>query len=113
MFIEPLDPLTPEQLDTRLYVLRRLIEKAMTESGICGHELFYICSLDRRKIVYKGLLTCKQLQLYYPDLSNPESRPVLFWSIHVLGQTRWAPGSWRILIAQSFIMGRSTHCGEI
>ena len=27
MFIEPIDPLTPEQLDTRLFVLRRLIEK--------------------------------------------------------------------------------------
>jgi glutamate synthase domain-containing protein 1 len=70
MFIEPIDPLTPEQLDTRLYVLRRLIEKAVKKSGICGQELFYVCSLDRRKIVYKGLLTCKQLQLYYPDLSN-------------------------------------------
>src|SRR6202030_3692115 len=70
MFIEPLDPLTPEQLDTRLYVLRRLIEKAVNQSGICAQELFYICSLDRRKIVYKGLLTCKQLQLYYPDLSD-------------------------------------------
>ncbi|MBV8140534.1 MAG: glutamate synthase subunit alpha, partial [Verrucomicrobia bacterium] len=70
MFIEPIDPLTPEQLDTRLYVLRRLIEKAVKESRICGPELFYICSLDRRKIVYKGLLTCKQLQIYYPDLSD-------------------------------------------
>ena len=70
MFIEPIDPLTPEQLDTRLYVLRRLIEKAVQQSEICGRELFYVCSLDRRKIVYKGLLTCKQLQLYYPDLSN-------------------------------------------
>jgi glutamate synthase (NADPH/NADH) large chain len=70
MFVEPLDPLTPEHLDTQLYVLRRLIEKAVRQSGICGNELFYVCSLDRRKIVYKGLLTCKQLQLYYPDLSN-------------------------------------------
>ncbi len=70
MFIEPIDPLTPEQLDTRLYILRRRIEKAVKESEICGEDLFYICSLDRRKIVYKGLLTCKQLQLYFPDLSN-------------------------------------------
>ena len=59
MFVEPLDPLTPEHLDTQLYVLRRLIEKAVKQSGICGKELFYVCSLDRRKIVYKGLLTCK------------------------------------------------------
>ena len=36
MFIEPIEPLTPEQLDTRLYVLRRLIEKAVKRSGICG-----------------------------------------------------------------------------
>src|SRR6202023_1390854 len=70
MFIEPVDPLTPEQLDTRLYVLRRLIEKAVQQSKICGKELFYVCSLDRRKIVYKGLTTFKQLQLCFPDLSN-------------------------------------------
>jgi glutamate synthase domain-containing protein 2/glutamate synthase domain-containing protein 1/glutamate synthase domain-containing protein 3 len=70
MFVEPLDPLTPEHLDTQLYVLRRMIEKAVKKSGICGNELFYVCSLDRRRIVYKGLLTCKQLQLYYADLSN-------------------------------------------
>src|SRR6266404_1355514 len=70
MFVEPLDPRTPEHLDTQLYVLRRMIEKAVKKSGICGNELFYVCSLDRRRIVYKGLLTCKQLQLYYPDLSN-------------------------------------------
>jgi glutamate synthase domain-containing protein 2/glutamate synthase domain-containing protein 1/glutamate synthase domain-containing protein 3 len=70
MFIEPIDPLTPEQLDTRLFVLRRLIEKAVQKAAVCGKDLFYVCSLDRRKIVYKGLLTCKQLQLYYPDLSN-------------------------------------------
>ena len=70
LFVEPLEPLAPEQLDTRLYVLRRVIEKAVKHSGICGPDLFYVCSLDRRKIVYKGLLTCKQLQLYYPELSD-------------------------------------------
>src|SRR6202011_4173008 len=70
LFVEPVERLVPGQLDTKLYVLRRLIEKEVKECGICGEDLFYICSLDRRKIVYKGLLTCKQLQLYYPDLSD-------------------------------------------
>jgi glutamate synthase domain-containing protein 2/glutamate synthase domain-containing protein 1/glutamate synthase domain-containing protein 3 len=70
LFVAPLDDLAPQQLDSRLYTLRRLIEKAVHQSGICGSDLFYICSLDRRKTVYKGLLTCGQLQLYYPDLSN-------------------------------------------
>ncbi len=27
---------------------------------------------------------------------TPESRPVLSWCTHVLGQTRWVPGNWRI-----------------
>jgi glutamate synthase domain-containing protein 2/glutamate synthase domain-containing protein 1/glutamate synthase domain-containing protein 3 len=69
-FVEPIDSQIPEQLDAKLYVLRRLIEKAAKAAEIAGDELFYICSLDRRTIVYKGLLTCKQLRLYFPDLSD-------------------------------------------
>ncbi|MBV9488633.1 MAG: glutamate synthase large subunit [Verrucomicrobia bacterium] len=70
LFVEPLDAMAPERLDEKLYVLRRLIEKAVSKAGIAGDELFYVCSLDRRRIVYKGLLTCSQLRKYYPDLSD-------------------------------------------
>ena len=107
MFVEPLDPLTPEQLDTRLYVLRRLIEKAVRQSGICGQELFYICSLDRRKIVYKGLLTCTQLQLYYPDLSNSRIKTSL-----VLVHSRFGTntlGAWEL----AHPYRTAVHNGEI
>jgi glutamate synthase domain-containing protein 2/glutamate synthase domain-containing protein 1/glutamate synthase domain-containing protein 3 len=107
MFVEPLDPLTPEQLDTRLYVLRRLTEKAVRQSGICGQELFYICSLDRRKIVYKGLLTCTQLQLYYPDLSNPRIKTSL-----VLVHSRFGTntlGAWEL----AHPYRTTVHNGEI
>jgi glutamate synthase domain-containing protein 2/glutamate synthase domain-containing protein 1/glutamate synthase domain-containing protein 3 len=107
MFIEPVDPLTPEHLDTRLYVLRRLIEKGVKKSGICGRELFYICSLDRRKIVYKGLLTCNQLQLYYSDLSNPRVKSAL-----VLVHSRFGTntlGAWEL--AHPYRI--AVHNGEI
>ncbi len=40
MFIEPLDPLTPEQLDTRLYVLRRRIEKPSNNPASVGKNSF-------------------------------------------------------------------------
>jgi glutamate synthase domain-containing protein 2/glutamate synthase domain-containing protein 1/glutamate synthase domain-containing protein 3 len=70
VFVQPAQPLEPEKLDTKLYVLRRLIEKAAQEVCDADHTVFYICSLDRRKIVYKGLLTCKQMKLYYPELSD-------------------------------------------
>src|SRR5258708_4380457 len=49
LFVEPLGSLLPEQLDTRLYVLRRLIEKAAAAACIADGELFYVCSLDRRR----------------------------------------------------------------
>jgi glutamate synthase (NADPH/NADH) large chain len=107
MFVEPLDPLTPEHLDTRLYVLRRLIEKAVKQSGICGKELFYVCSLDRRKIVYKGLLTCKQLQLYYPDLSNDQVKSSI-----VLVHSRFGTntlGAWELAHPYRTVV----HNGEI
>ncbi len=69
-FVEPLEPVNPEELDTQLYILRRMMEKNVRERAMWSGDLFYICSLDRRKIVYKGLLTCPQLATYYPELSN-------------------------------------------
>ncbi len=69
MFVRPRASLRPEALDLRLYVLRRQLEKT-TAPHAGGADIFYVCSLDRRKIVYKGLLTCGQLPEYYPDLRD-------------------------------------------
>ena len=62
--------------DTRLYLLRRAIERATRLAGF-AHDDFYLCSLDRRRVVYKGLLTCTQLRRYYPDLSDPRTLSAL------------------------------------
>ena len=71
-------------LDAKLYVLRRMIEKAALESEARRRRAFYICSLDRRRIVYKGLLTCEQLRLYFPDLSDERVQNELsLWCIRV------------------------------
>jgi len=69
-FVEPQDDCSPEELDSALYVLRRVIENRVAERDPPGSDRFYICSLDRRKIVYKGLLTNAQVREYYPDLSD-------------------------------------------
>jgi len=71
VFVEPLASLEPARLDTKLYVLRRVIENRAKALLAGSAELFYVCSLDRRKIVFKGLLSCPQLEGYFPDLSNP------------------------------------------
>lgn len=47
-----------------LYKIRKKIENRVK------HEDFYICSLSSKNIIYKGMLSSKQLRLYFPDLSN-------------------------------------------
>ena len=73
----PTEPLSPETLDAQLYILRRLIENAVADSDLKDSETFYVCSLDRRKIVYKGLLTNAQVRSYYPELSDERVRSTL------------------------------------
>ncbi|AWN17923.1 Glutamate synthase [NADPH] large chain [Salinisphaera sp. LB1] len=69
LFLVHADGLTGRALDRRCYVLRLALDKAVADlPGAC---YFHICSLDRRRIVYKGLLTNPQLRRYYPDLSDP------------------------------------------
>ena len=47
-----------------LYKVRKKIENRITD------EDFYICSLSSTDIIYKGMLTSRQLRAYFPDLSN-------------------------------------------
>lgn len=52
-----------------LYLLRRAIEK-QSDACLRDREIFCLCSLDTRIVVYKGLLTCHQLRRYYSDLQH-------------------------------------------
>ncbi len=54
--------------DRRLYVARRLIEKAVTRSALPGRADFYVPSMSCRTVVYKGMLNASQLLTFYPDL---------------------------------------------
>ncbi|MCR5313037.1 MAG: glutamate synthase large subunit [Bacteroidaceae bacterium] len=47
-----------------LYKIRKKIENRVDD------EDFYICSLSNKDIIYKGMLTSRQLRQYFPDLSN-------------------------------------------
>ena len=65
-----LGPGEAEDLDfeRRLYVARRLIEKAVQRSAHPGRGEFYVPSMSCRTIVYKGMLNASQLLTFYPDL---------------------------------------------
>ena len=60
----------PQELELKLYVIRKRIEKRMAASDIPGKEDFYIPSLSTKSIVYKGMLESMQLRHYFPDLTN-------------------------------------------
>ncbi|HRP22348.1 glutamate synthase large subunit [Thauera sp.] len=72
-FVAPRRALPPATLDLRLYLLRRLIEQRARGEP----PGLYVCSLDRRRLVYKGLLTSAQLAAYYPDLGDPDMASAL------------------------------------
>ena len=64
---EGVDP-TIAGFDRALYAARREIEN--TVADISGAGRFYVCSLDRRRVVYKGLLKGSQLADYFTDLTD-------------------------------------------
>ena len=64
------DMLNEAQFERKLYVIRKLVEKAVRESAIQGREHFYIPSLSASTIVYKGLLLPHQMGAYYQDLTD-------------------------------------------
>ena len=47
-----------------LYKVRKRIENRINDDD------FYICSLSSKDIIYKGMLTSRQLRRFFPDLSN-------------------------------------------
>jgi glutamate synthase (ferredoxin) len=57
--------------ERKLYVIRRRAENAIRYARLPGGDFFYIPSFSCRTIVYKGMLTPRQVITFYPDLSDP------------------------------------------
>lgn len=58
-------------IELKLYLLRKKVERAVEASRIDDKDQFYIVSLSSRVITYKGMLSSLQLRYYYPDLMSP------------------------------------------
>jgi glutamate synthase domain-containing protein 2/glutamate synthase domain-containing protein 1/glutamate synthase domain-containing protein 3 len=56
--------------ERKLYVIRRQAENAIRYANIPGGDYFYISSLSYKTLVYKGMLTPRQVTTFYPDLSD-------------------------------------------
>ncbi|XP_022899925.2 uncharacterized protein [Onthophagus taurus] len=104
VFVVPANTEVPEDvLDTQFFVLRKRATHLIPSPG----KRFYICSLSRRIIVYKGQLTSDQLWLYFPDLLDP-----LFVTYLALVHTRFSTNtfpSWE----RAHPLRMLAHNGEI
>src|SRR5690554_4670779 len=98
---------TPDELERKLYILRKKIENRLADSKVVKERSFYIVSLSTKQIIYKGMLSSIQLRQYFPDLSdkNFASRLAL---VHSRFSTNTFP-TWDL--AQPFRM--LAHNGEI
>lgn len=98
---------TQDELDRKLYLLRKKIENHLATSKAVKERSFYIVSLSTKQMIYKGMLTSIQLRQYFPDLSdkNFTSRLAL---VHSRFSTNTFP-TWDL--AQLFRM--LAHNGEI
>jgi len=73
LFIAAEKNINQEEFERKLYVIRKRTSNFLKKDlKIRKEELFYICSLSSKTIVYKGMLTCNQLFDYFPDLQNKD-----------------------------------------
>jgi glutamate synthase (NADPH/NADH) large chain len=86
--------LDDDAFDRALYVGRRDLETTLEDRNPEGAARFYICSLDRKTVVYKGLLTAEQLPSYYPDLLDERVRST-FAMVHARFSTNTL-GAWHL-----------------
>jgi glutamate synthase (NADPH) large chain len=96
-----------DEFERRLYVCRRMIEKAAdAEHALEGH-IFYVCSFSARTIVYKGMLVATQMRRFYIDLSDAAVKTAIAL-VHSRYSTNTTP-SWERAHPNRFII----HNGEI
>ena len=61
----------PEELDRKLYVIRKRLYNKVQESTLSQKNYYYFCSLSTKTLVYKGQLMAEQVDKFFPDLSDP------------------------------------------
>ncbi len=96
-----------EDLERKLYIIRKRAEKEISTSGLTQKRFFYIPSLSTRVLVYKGMLTSEQLGEYFLDLKDERVQSAIAL-VHSRFSTNTFP-SWDL--AQPFRM--LGHNGEI
>jgi len=59
-----------DKFELMLYLARKRAENAIRDGQLAGNEMFYVCSLSSRTILYKGMLLSEQLNTFFPELDD-------------------------------------------
>ncbi len=101
------DSLTDDNLERQLYILRKKIEKNISQTNLNLNKQFYICSFSSRIVVYKGMVKSEVLGQFYKDLYNPR-----YFSNFAIYHRRFSTNTmpkWSLAQPMRFI----AHNGEI
>ncbi|HUA18493.1 MAG TPA: glutamate synthase large subunit [Bryobacteraceae bacterium] len=96
-----------DELERKLYVVRKRAESEIAASDLPEKGFFYIPSLSSRTIVYKGLLLAPQISEFYKELNDPETMSALCM-VHQRFSTNTFP-SWQLAHPYRYLC----HNGEI
>jgi glutamate synthase (NADPH/NADH) large chain len=99
--------MTQDQLERKLYVVRRRCETVVQNTDIREKDFFYVPSMSSRTIIYKGLLLAPQISAFYEDLKDPETRSSMCM-VHQRFSTNTFP-TWQLAHPYRMIC----HNGEI
>ncbi len=96
-----------DQLEQKLYIIRKRAEHAVYNSNIPGKHYYYHTGLSTQTMIYKGMFTPFQLREYFPDLQSLDFESS-FGLVHSRFSTNTFP-TWDL--AQPFRI--IAHNGEI
>ena len=73
LFIGAKSVVDRDAFERKLYLIQKQASHRLrTDSAMEQANMFYICSLSTRVMIYKGMLRTLQLMDYFPDLSAPD-----------------------------------------
>jgi glutamate synthase (ferredoxin) len=107
IFIRSQSGITQDELERRLYVIRKRAEAEIAQSEVRDRGFFYLPSLSSRTIIYKGLLLAPQIANFYGELSDPDCASALCL-VHQRFSTNTFP-TWQLAHPYRYLC----HNGEI
>lgn len=72
VFIGKKEGISTQEFQSRLFAARKIAENEITNSALSEANYFYLPSLSTNTIIYKGLLMPQDINIYYPDLNDPQ-----------------------------------------